>query len=74
MLDTMLEKKQDLFWGRVPPWALVLVAAVGTVVVYFGSDERDPLVTLVQFVFLLALLFGLRALGRWHQKRYGKDA
>ena len=69
----MSESRKDLFWGRVPSWALVLVAVAGTAWVYFGSDERDPLVTLIQFLVLLAVLFGFRALGRWHQKRYGQD-
>ncbi len=69
----MPKNRKDLFWGRVPPWALVLVAVAAIAWVYLMSDERDPLVTLIQFVLFLALLFGLRALGRWHQKRYGQD-
>ena len=69
----MSESRKDLFWGRVPSWGLVLVAVVATAWVYYRSDERDLWVTLIQFLAFLALLFGLRALGRWHQKRYGQD-
>jgi len=69
----MPKNRKDLFYGRLPSWALVLIAVVGTAFVYYRSDERDLFTTFIQFALLLALLFGLRALGRWHQKRYGQD-
>ena len=69
----MPKNRKDLFYGRMPSWALVLIAVVGAAFVYYRSDERDLLITLIQFALLLALVFGLRALGRWHQKRYGQD-
>ena len=71
----MASKKKDLFWGRVPVWGLVLVAAAGAAWTRWAAEESpELLVSAFHFLFLLALLLGLRVLGRWHQKRYGKDS